>query len=205
MSLAVLDAIISPEWEYRYFLYDAHWGPSEQLASMRNGSGDEYTIVFSDAGAYIRGFDHESPLSPWAQSPPGIVPGLVDDVPLSVRANVDEPAFTVDGILPIIVCLWRQRSDSSWHCGTPTMRDLAEEDGGAGWLFKELDGRTETYTAFAEEYYDVVPSAVNVQRIFDHHPLTLDVLRQLNAAADASVVFNEVQPMGYPVADPNAA
>lgn len=33
---------------------------------MRNGSGDEYAIVFSAAGAYIRGFDHEAVMSPYA-------------------------------------------------------------------------------------------------------------------------------------------
>ncbi|MFE4802065.1 hypothetical protein ACFRFL_45945 [Streptomyces sp. NPDC056708] len=33
----------------------------EEMASMRNGSGDEYSIVFSAAGAYVRGFDHETP------------------------------------------------------------------------------------------------------------------------------------------------
>jgi hypothetical protein len=41
-------------------------GPAEDLASMQNGSGDEYSIVFLDDGAaYARGFDHESPVSPW--------------------------------------------------------------------------------------------------------------------------------------------
>ncbi len=64
-SLAMLDAILSPGWESRYFSFDAAWAENEEMASMRNGSGDEYSIVFSAAGAYIRGFDHESPMSPY--------------------------------------------------------------------------------------------------------------------------------------------
>ncbi|MBO6551131.1 MAG: hypothetical protein JJ964_16135, partial [Rhizobiales bacterium] len=41
-SLALLDAIMSPEWEYRYYSFDAQWSPSETMGSMRNGSGDEF-------------------------------------------------------------------------------------------------------------------------------------------------------------------
>jgi hypothetical protein len=44
----------SPEWEYRYYLVDSLWG-REMVASMRNGSGDEYFILFDDHGAAIKG------------------------------------------------------------------------------------------------------------------------------------------------------
>jgi hypothetical protein len=56
-SLAVLDAIMSPHREYRYFSYDPEFGPDQSLASMRNGSGDEYSITFTQDGAFLRGFD----------------------------------------------------------------------------------------------------------------------------------------------------
>ncbi|MGW6505963.1 hypothetical protein ACWGCP_00065 [Streptomyces niveus] len=65
-SLAVLDAILSPERECRYYSFNSAWAQGEEMASMRNGSGDEYSIVFSTAGAYLRGFDHEAPMSPYA-------------------------------------------------------------------------------------------------------------------------------------------
>jgi hypothetical protein len=45
-ALAMLDAIISPEWEYRYYSFDSKWAQGEMMASMRNGSGDEYFILF---------------------------------------------------------------------------------------------------------------------------------------------------------------
>ena len=47
-SIAMLEAIVSPEWEYRYFSFNRLWDESkgERMASMRNGSGDEYFIVF---------------------------------------------------------------------------------------------------------------------------------------------------------------
>jgi len=44
-SLAMLDAIMSPEWAYRYYSFDSKWGEGEMMASMRDGSGDEYFIL----------------------------------------------------------------------------------------------------------------------------------------------------------------
>ncbi|WP_328392400.1 hypothetical protein OHS70_00395 [Streptomyces sp. NBC_00390] len=41
-SLAMLDAILSPDWEGRYYSFNAGWAAGVELASMRNGSGDEY-------------------------------------------------------------------------------------------------------------------------------------------------------------------
>ena len=40
-GLAVRGAIAEPEWEYRYFSFDAKWAKGERMASMRNGEGDD--------------------------------------------------------------------------------------------------------------------------------------------------------------------
>ena len=46
------------------------------MASMRNGSGDEYFILFNLHGAIMKGFAHESPMSPWANDAKQIWPGV---------------------------------------------------------------------------------------------------------------------------------
>ena len=80
-ALAVLDMIMEPDPGYRYYSYQSAWGPAEDLASMQNGSGDEYSIVFlADGAAYARGFDHESPMSPWGNGGE-LWPGLIDGIP----------------------------------------------------------------------------------------------------------------------------
>ncbi|HEX6285588.1 MAG TPA: hypothetical protein VFZ71_11970, partial [Pyrinomonadaceae bacterium] len=55
-SLAMLDAILMPDWEYRFYSFDANWSDDEMLASMRNGSGDSFFILFNSAGAIIKGY-----------------------------------------------------------------------------------------------------------------------------------------------------
>jgi hypothetical protein len=79
-SLAALDAIIEPEWEYRYYSFNSKWAESEAMGSMRNGQGDEWFCVFSPVGAFLKGFDHESEMSPWNQEPKRVWPGVLDGV-----------------------------------------------------------------------------------------------------------------------------
>src|SRR5262249_20272971 len=40
--IATLDAILSPEWEWRYYSFNSKWSAGAMCASMRNGSGDEF-------------------------------------------------------------------------------------------------------------------------------------------------------------------
>ncbi|HEV8373610.1 MAG TPA: hypothetical protein VGR68_10425, partial [Actinomycetota bacterium] len=116
-SLAMLDAILMPKWEYRCYSFDAHWGPGQQRASMRAGTGDEYAIVFSPVGALVRVFDHESPMSPWALKPSRPWPGVLDSVPAVFQARMQEPAFVSEGSFSVTACLWRQTADDRWHVG----------------------------------------------------------------------------------------
>ena len=139
-SLAMLDAILSPEWEDRYYSFNAFWGPAQELASMRNGSGDDYAIVFSPAGAWVRVFDHESPMSPSGLEPPRPWPGVLDTVPAAFRACVQEPAFTLDGVVMVSACLWRQATDDRWQTGAIDFPAGQEDpDGSEGLLELLLD------------------------------------------------------------------
>ena len=61
-SLAVLDAILSREWEYRYYSFDSRWGPGELMASMRNGQGDHWFALMTDDGVVLHGLHHEAPI-----------------------------------------------------------------------------------------------------------------------------------------------
>ena len=78
-SLATLDAIISPEWDYRYYSFNSKWAEGKMMASMRNGSGDDYFILFNSQGAIMKGFAHESSMSPWATESGQVWPGVLDE------------------------------------------------------------------------------------------------------------------------------
>ena len=44
-ALAVLDAINSPDWEYRYYSYNPDWAPDEAMLEMRDGEGDQMLVL----------------------------------------------------------------------------------------------------------------------------------------------------------------
>ncbi len=94
-SLAMLDAIISPDWESRYFSFNSKWAPSEMMASMRNGCGDDYFILFTQYGAIIKGFWHESPLSPYGNGGK-VWDGILTEAPQEFAGFLAEPAFSIN-------------------------------------------------------------------------------------------------------------
>ena len=53
--LAVGDAVLSPEWEYRYFSYNSKWSDTEELASMRDGCGKCQLVRVTCPGVFVGG------------------------------------------------------------------------------------------------------------------------------------------------------
>jgi hypothetical protein len=180
-ALAVLDVVLDPGSEDRHHGYGT-WAPGEELASMRDGAGNEYSIVFTTAGAYVRGFDHESPMSPYATDDQEPWPGVLDAVPEVFRKCVEEPVFCDEFGTPYVtVCLWREHGDTEWKHGTI---DLPEDgDDGADWLFGLLtDGTPEAFQDWAQDYYERPVDLDAVRHVYAGKPLTADVVAALNPA-----------------------
>jgi hypothetical protein len=201
-SLAVLDAIMCADWQYRYFSFDAEFAPGQALASMRNGSGDEYSITFSDQGAFLRGFDHESPLSPFIQTPPALWPGILAGLPAALATTAEEPALTLRSVPMVTVALWRLDGDKQWHHGQIAYLDAwaneyADPDG-SDWLFAQLDGRGESYVQYASEYFKRQLPAETVTAVIEHHPLTAALVRSLNPEWSHHDLTADLNRIGYP-------
>ncbi|MEV7525379.1 hypothetical protein [Streptomyces sp. NPDC091371] len=198
-SLAMLDAILSPDWEGRYHSFNAGWGDGEEMASMRNGSGDEYSIVFSAAGAYVRGFDHEAPMSPYGNDGEPW-PGVIDDVPEDFRPYVEEPAFTDEDDVPVVTaCLWRGTTDDRWQHGVidfPT--GWSDPDGATGLFELLVDRSPEAFQRFAEDYYEVPVDLDAVRDVYDLRPLSQKLVSTLNAEATLADLAEDITEIGYP-------
>lgn len=202
-SLAMLDAILSPEWEYRYYSFVAAWGPAQELASMRNGTGDDYAIVFSPAGAWVRVFDHESPMSSWALEPPRPWPGVLDNVPTAFQTCIQEPAFILDGVPMVSACLWRQTTDDRWQTGALDFPAGREDPDGSEWLLELLlDDSPEAYRRFAEEYYELRVDLVAVREVYALRPLTQPLVTTLNDQLSVADLAYDIAEIGYPTAQP---
>ncbi|MFD1541571.1 hypothetical protein [Nonomuraea guangzhouensis] len=197
-SMAVLEAILSPEWSSRYHSFDASWSPGEEMASMRNGSGDEYDIVFSAAGAYIRGFAHEAVMSPYGNDGPW--PGVLDSVPEVFRRCVEEPAFCDEDGMPVVTaCLWREVGDGCWRVGEIDCPDgVSDPDGAAGLFARLVDRSPEAFRRFAEDYYEVPVDLDAVRHVYALHPLTQTVVTALNTDLAARDLADDLAAARYP-------
>lgn len=197
-SLAMLDAILSPDRESRYHSFNAGWADGEERASMRNGSGDEYSIVFSAAGAYVRGFDHEAPMSPYGNDGEPW-PGVIDEVPEAFGPFVEEPAFTDEDDVPVVTaCLWRGATDGRWQHGTIGFPAGCSDPDGAAGLFKLLVDRSpEAFQRFAEDYYEVPVDLEAVRDVYALRPLSRKLVSSLNSEVTLADLAADIAEIGY--------
>ncbi|MFB7515507.1 hypothetical protein [Streptomyces sp. NPDC056144] len=202
-GLAMLEAVLSPEWANRYYSFDAHWSETEQLASMKDGQGDEYTIVLSPAGAFARVFDHESPLSPFGELADGQTwPGVLDGVPEAFGAYLTEPAFLdEDDVHVTTACLWREPADTEWRTGTVAYPEASGEDpdGSVRLLRLLVDRSAEAYAEWASDYYDTEVDVEAVRKVLELTPLTEELVAALNPGVKLADLAEDIAEIGYPV------
>jgi hypothetical protein len=193
-AIATLDAIICPDWEFRYFSYNSKWDKGEEVASMRDGEGDEYLILFNELGAIINvaALDEAEDVQKLT---------LAQVAPEFSHFLATEPIPSLGTTL----CLWRKYSDLEWQtidnqAFTDKMFETSQD------LLFMLDGNPATYREWAVEYYedefscnlDNLPLAW-VEEIYKHTPLTKKMVNQLNPEfLDWEDLMDELEEIAYP-------
>ncbi|WP_329256698.1 hypothetical protein OG223_33865 [Streptomyces sp. NBC_01478] len=175
-ALAFLDALIGGDPLSCEYVFDLDWGPGVDAALMDNGSGDEFSVSFSPAGVLVRGFDHESEMSPYGTDDGEVWPGVVDEVPAVLLPLLHDPAFHDEDIggVPVTVCLWRETGDTAWRTGSAIDFPAGRTDpDGAAHLFRLLTDRSpEFIQAYFEDYYACRAPLDAVRLVLAGHPLT---------------------------------
>jgi hypothetical protein len=195
-ALAALDLILSPEWEYRYYSFNPHWSNREIMASMRNGSGDEWWIVFHRNGwAALKGLDHES--RAWDKHGEKLSRALQQAIPDELTGFSTEPAFRWD---QTSFAYFRRPGAAQWT----RANDLAgytADDAGDTELLALLVGSPADYVTFARDYYETEWDERLVAGIFELQPITAAIVKALNPGTSLQDIeeelFSEIQ---YPKA-----
>jgi len=196
-SIAALDAVLQPEWEFRYYTYQQSWGEGEQLASMRDGGGDEWFLLFWPGGSVLKGFVHDAAMAkpvndglpPW--------PGVVDSVPAAHATRLRNPAFALDRAT---FCIWRDGSDDQWRRG-PIQFPSGKDPDGSEHLLGVLDGDPVSYSRWAEQYYEIEIPFIEVRRLYMHRPMTEEIAQALNPKTDWGSLIQDLDKIGYPIAE----
>lgn len=199
-AMAALELVISGNEDDGYFGYVPAWGQGEDAALMDDGSGGEYTIVFTADGVFGRGFDHESRMSPWADGDGALWPGLVEGIPEVFRPFLTEPAFcSEDGVLHATTVFWRENGDTAWRAGAVEFPEGRADADGADFLFEVLAaGTAEAYRDFAEDYYETDLPLEAVRHIWSLGPVTQEIVSALNPGLPLEAVASRLAGCGYP-------
>ncbi|MBC7798278.1 MAG: hypothetical protein H7Z37_15510 [Pyrinomonadaceae bacterium] len=194
-SLAMLDAILCPEFDLRRSFFDSNWRNGEQLATMKDGSGNEYFTYFNEYGFIIKGFDHESEMSP-VNNDEKVWQGVLDEVPKEFESFLQEKAFEVEYTT---FCLWRLDSDGVWKTGKIEYPEGDETADDSDWLLFLLDGKPETYQDWAQNYYEEDIDLDTVKQIYAHEPLTEQMVKTLNPNRVIADSKEDIKDIGYPI------
>jgi len=199
-SQAALDVILCDEAWLRVHRFEQAWRPGLDLGEIVNGAGDHLYVLFTEAGVLIKGFDHESPLSPHAREDGEIWPGMYEEVPETLHAQLrdhqDELQYS-----DVTCCLWRRKDASAWHrgewAGIYTV-DEVDRDGGASYLMGYLYDSPQSYKEWAEDYFEPSqPLSLDiVSQMFDASQVELPWITELNPDRQVQEAVDDLLKMG---------
>ena len=148
LAAAQSDAIIVKEEYLRCYEFHDNWGEGIQMAKFSNGGGDDLVIIFKGDSVIIKGFDHESELSPHAQNEYGIYPGIYDSVPDDLLTELRDEALCYDDVT---FCIWRLNTSGSWSKGPV---ELIGKNDGSDFLLSRVITSFEDYKSYAKGYFE---------------------------------------------------
>ena len=162
-------------------------------------------------------------MSPWSKisrsfhdRKPGHWPGITEQIPVEFREAIEEPAFLWEATT---FCIWRTYEDARWCVGTidfPKYDYWQRPDGvlevgsvgdpdGSNFLLSILDGKPESFKEFADGYFAQEDGASKehslqaIRHVYQHLPLTNDIVRQLNPKVGLKQLAEEIyETIGYP-------
>ncbi|HEX7380423.1 MAG TPA: hypothetical protein VF278_25135 [Pirellulales bacterium] len=192
-QMAALESVYAIDFGTASYDFQPNWTGSQQLGVYKDGSGDELFIHFLRAGCFIKGFAHESVMSPYKKKPPALWPGLLSSVPEEFNVSLKEPAFD---IAATTFAIWRRAADHEWHTDVIEFPSHDDADGSEDLLAHAVMSASDFAEWLAENYETQVDATV-VAGVFQNHPLNDAQLRRLNPSASIAEMRKAVEQTGY--------
>ncbi|MGE3804815.1 MAG: hypothetical protein AB7K24_09105 [Gemmataceae bacterium] len=196
VASAILDTILCRNQALRYHTYVPNRLAAVDVAVLDHGNGDELMCVLdSRHGCLIRGFDHESKMSPHAQAEFRAWPGVLDEVPSNLLVHLKSPEFRQE---ETTFCIWRCREDKEWWQGEV---EEPEEGEWSAHLLSHVFLDAGSYLDWACEYYNRkdIPASP-VRRVYESCQADGALVRAINAKADLDAVRYSLTEMGITLA-----
>lgn len=183
-----------------------------RVLAFRNGGGDSAIVAFCPAGVLVKGFDHESKMSPYRLRG-RVRDGVYFGLPTGLRRFVLEPGRLADPegdgesdlfagklaagepeveLAAVTFAAWW--SGGRWACGPVDPSAAADLAGdGSGWIVDAILEGTAHYVEDDSFAYD----EALVAKIDRNEPLSDEEVRKLDAKADVATVRARFAKIGY--------
>ncbi len=152
-----------------------------------NGSGDDLVVIFSDNGALIKGFDHESEYNQFAADEwdNAFFEYTFSDLPEEFAELLDE-----DSRDNTTFCMWCMDDSDMWVQNEQEINDEDEDDdGGKSYLLQYIRKTPEDWCDWAKDYYETEIASDVVKKAYNGEPLTEEDVVKLNPERNAKDVF----------------
>lgn len=195
ISMSALDMIFSEEDWLRVYTWYPNWDEKSSLAVIDNGGGDTMHIVFSNDGCIIKGFDHESELSPHAQEDFEVWKGIYDDVPKVLLDLLEDEAIEKDDVT---FCIWQDKNHKEWRKGKVEIPEGCND--GSDYMLSRIFS-VEGYVDWAKDYWELGDRLTieEVKKVFNHQPITEEMIKKINPDRNIKETMEELIKIDYPV------
>lgn len=175
-GIATLDAMLSEDWEYRYYSFDHAWSATERMASMRNGCGDDWFIVFAPGGVFVKSFWHEYPHEDVAK--------LYRGLPAGLSPHRVEGAFSMEWV-----------TYGGWHDGKKwTLRGNAKP---MTEQLAILSGDPDVYRQHASDYFEADVPVDAIAHVLAGKKLDTKLVSRITTERTLRDLKDDLAEIGY--------
>ncbi len=194
-AMAVLDVVMTPKkqaWLRRVNVSSIGKAPAFVLD---NGSGDDLVVIFTENGALIKGFDHESEYNQFAADEwdDAFFEYTFSGLPEEFADLLDE-----DSRDNTTFCMWCLDDTDMWvqneqEKNNDDEDEDDEDDGGKDFLLGFIRKTPEEWCDWAKDYYETEIASDVVKKVYNGEPLTEEDVVKLNPERNAKDVFAELE------------
>lgn len=192
LAYAKIDYLMNhDEEEYKVYHYDdKEWIKNGHFFRIDNGGGDHYHILISPMGSVIKGFGHESEMSPYNLQE-GEQPELIknhnfyQDLPDDLFSLLNDDALEKE---VATFCIWQSISQEQWTYTPITIPD-DWNDGSEDFLNYVFD--LEEYAEWFEESYEEPIDMDLLKQIYKGMAVTKEMIEKLPTQYEAEVLLRD--------------
>lgn len=192
LTYAQIDYFMNYDEEaYKVYHHDdKDWIPGGHYFRIDDTGGDHYHVLISPAGSVIKGFGHETEMSPYNFEDDDL-PELIKNhdfyqgMPEELFALIDDDALEKE---LATFCVWQKAGEEGWTCA-PIDIPADWADGSAYFLEYVFD--LQRYGIWFEGYYEEPIDGDVLDLLYNGVPVTKGMIEKLPTEQDAEELLRD--------------